>query len=86
MSTVSQYNYRDQTIQLSKVVILPAYYSQLAIFLPSAVVVNLSAPPVVYEQNLTFSAMISLIAPSGGSTIEIDIMELGITATPFGET
>ena len=50
-------------------------------------VFNLSAPRVVYEQNLTFSAMISLIAPSGGSTlqIEIDIMEIGITATPFGE-
>ena len=71
---------------LSKVVILPAYNSQLAIFLPSAAVFNLSAPLVVYEQNSTFSAMISLIAPSGGSTIEIDIMELGITATPFGET
>ena len=32
--------------------------------------------------------MISLISPSGGTTfqIEIDIMERGITATPFGES
>ena len=32
--------------------------------------------------------MVFLIAPSGGTTfqIEIDIMELGITATPFGES
>ena len=54
----------------------------------SAAVFNLSAPPVVYEQNSSFSAMISLTAPSGGTTfqIEIDIMERGITATPFGES
>ena len=33
-------------------------------------------------------AMVSLIAPSGGTTfqIEIDIMERGITATLFGES
>ena len=78
---------------------LPAYNSQLAwdqwnpasslsLSLLSVAVFNLSAPPVVYEQNLTFNAMISLIAPSGGtsSNIEIDIMERGITATPFGES
>ena len=53
----------------------------------SAAVFNLSAPPVVYEQNLNFSAVVSLLEPSGGTTfqIEIGIMERGITATPFGE-
>ena len=43
---------------------------------------------VTEGQNLTFSAMVFLTAPSGGTTfqIEIDIMELGITANPFGES
>ena len=62
--------------------------SHYPLTLLSAATFSLSAPPVVYEQNLTFSAMISLIAPSGGTTvqIEIDIMERGITATLFGES
>ena len=49
---------------------------------------NLSAPPIVYEQNGAFSAMVSMIAPSGGSTfqIEIDIMDRGVTATPNGKS
>ena len=62
--------------------------SSHSLSLLSAAVFNLSAPRVVYEQNRTFSANVSLIAPEGGTTIniEIDIMEIGVTATPFGES
>ena len=57
----------------------------LVIVLFSGATVNLSAPLIVPEQNRTFLATISLIAPSGGATIplEIDINDTGITATPF---
>ena len=66
-----------------------SYWAVLTLSLPSAAVFNLSAPPVVTEgQNLNFNAIVFLTAPSGGTTfqIEIDIMEIGVTATPFGES
>ena len=48
---------------------------------------NLSAPATVNEYAGKFPVMVSMIAPSGGTTfpIKIDIMDYGITATPNGK-
>ena len=50
----------------------------------AAAVFNLSAPLVVHEQDLRFNVTISLVEPSGGISIpiEIIIMETKITAIP----
>ena len=50
----------------------------------AAAVFNLSAPLVVHEQDLRFNVTISLVEPSDGTSIpvEIIIMETKITAIP----
>ena len=46
---------------------------------------NLSGPATVNEYDGGFSAMVSMIElPDTNSTIEIDIMDRGVTATPNG--
>ena len=53
----------------------------------SVAVFNFSAPATVNEHDSGFSAMVSMIAPSGGSAfpIELDIVDHGVTATPFSK-
>ena len=47
--------------------------------------VTLTAPASVLETNQSFLATIQLTEPSGGTTtpLEMDISDIGITATPF---